>query len=163
MPTRLGDILRAAEARPTNKYGLDTIVCWYALWLLLPAETETELVQARAALDKAAGTWLWGALFLVWTPWTWWAVPIAVVVPALAYYIGILGAARPQLRRSATRGRGHRMKGFAAPSERRTRRSRAPPRPGQAINGPLIPGGKLVVILGPEPAEEATCDGTPAS
>ena len=93
MPTRLGDTLRAAEARPTNKYGLDTIVCWYALWLLLPAETKTELVQARATLDKAAGTWLWGALFLVWTPWTWWAVPIGVVVPALAYYLGILAAA----------------------------------------------------------------------
>jgi hypothetical protein len=93
MPTRLGDILRAAERRPADKYGLDTIVCWYALWLLLPPETKTELVQARSALDGAARTWLWGALFIVWTPWTWLALPIAVVVPALAYYIGILPAA----------------------------------------------------------------------
>jgi len=93
MPTRLGDILRAAERRPADKYGLDAIVCWYALWLLLPAETKTELVQARSALDNAARTWLWGALFIVWTPWTWLALPIAVIVPALAYYIGILAAA----------------------------------------------------------------------
>lgn len=93
MPTRLGDILRAAERRPADKYGLDAIVCWYALWLLLPTETKTELVQARSALDNAARTWLWGALFVVWTPWTWPALPIAVVVPVLAYYFGILAAA----------------------------------------------------------------------
>lgn len=93
MPTRLGDILRAAEQRPADKYGLNAIICWYALWLLLPAETKTELVQARSSLDNAARAWLWGALFVVWTPWTWLALPIAVIVPTLAYYIGILGAA----------------------------------------------------------------------
>jgi hypothetical protein len=38
--------------------------------------------------------WLWGAVFIVWTPWTLWAIPIAVIVPSLAYYGGILGAAR---------------------------------------------------------------------
>jgi hypothetical protein len=93
MPTRLGDILRAAERRPADKYGLDAIACWPALWLLLPAEVKTELVQARSALDNAARTWLWGALFVVWTPWTWLAVPVAIVVPAVAYCIGILTAA----------------------------------------------------------------------
>jgi hypothetical protein len=93
MPTRLGDILRAAERRPADKYGLDTIACWSALWLLLPAEAKTELVQARSALDNAARTWLWGALFVIWTPWTWLALPVAIVVPALAYYVSILTAA----------------------------------------------------------------------
>jgi hypothetical protein len=93
LPTRLGDILRAAERRPADKYGLDPIACWPAQWLLLPTEAKTELVQARSALDNAARTWLWGALFVVWTPWTWLAVPIAIVVPALAYYVGILTAA----------------------------------------------------------------------
>ena len=34
-----------------------------------------------------------GALFVVWTPWTWLALPVAIVVPALAYYVGILAAA----------------------------------------------------------------------
>ncbi|RZB13796.1 hypothetical protein StrepF001_42230 [Streptomyces sp. F001] len=93
MPTRLGDILRATERRPADKYGLDAVVCWYALWLVLPDDARTELVQARSVLDRATRTWLWGALFVVWAPWTWWAVPIAVVVPALAYYGGVLGAA----------------------------------------------------------------------
>jgi hypothetical protein len=93
MPTKLGDILRVAEYRPYGKYGLDAVICWYALWLLLPADVKTELVQTRTALDNAARGWLWGALFLVWTPWTWWAIPIGVLIPALTYYIGILGAA----------------------------------------------------------------------
>jgi hypothetical protein len=93
MPTRLGDILRAAEYRPYSKYGLDAVICWYALWLLLPDDAKTELVQARTALDNAARGWLWGALFLVWTPWAWWAIPVGVLIPTLTYYVGILGAA----------------------------------------------------------------------
>jgi len=93
MPTRLGDILRAAEYRPNFKYGLDAVICWYALWLLLPDSVKTELVQARTVLDNAARGWLWGALFLVWTPWSWWAIPVGVLIPALTYYAGILGAA----------------------------------------------------------------------
>lgn len=93
MPTRLGNVLRSAERRPMDKYGLDSVVCWTALWLVLPEQTRTELVQARSTVDNATRMWLWGALFLVWTPWTWWAIPIAVLVPALAYHVGILGAA----------------------------------------------------------------------
>jgi hypothetical protein len=93
MPTRLGNILRSAERRPIVKYGLDSVVCWTPLWLVLPEQTRTELVQARSTLDNATRMWLWGALFVVWTPWTWWAVPIAVLVPALAYHVGMIGAA----------------------------------------------------------------------
>jgi hypothetical protein len=93
MPSQLGNLLRAAERRPIAKYGLDPAVCWTALWLVLPAETKTEITQSRTALDNATRVWLWSALFLVWTPWTWWAVPIGLLVPALAYYGGMLGAA----------------------------------------------------------------------
>ena len=93
MPTRLGNILRAAERRPVDKYGLDSVVCWTALWLVLPEQTEDRARPGTVHLDKALRMWLWGALFLVWTPWTWWAIPIAVIVPALAYHVGILGAA----------------------------------------------------------------------
>jgi hypothetical protein len=95
MPTRLGDILRAAEFRPGDKYGLDTTVCWYSLWLLLPAEVKQEISQARLELDRAARAWLWGALFLVWTPWLFYvALPVGILIPLLAYYVGMLNAAR---------------------------------------------------------------------
>lgn len=94
MPTRLGDILRASERRPRDKYGLDTVASWTALWLVMPANAQTEIAQSRARLDAGLRMWMWGGLFIAWTPWTLWAVPIAVVVPALAYYGGMLGAAR---------------------------------------------------------------------
>jgi hypothetical protein len=94
MPTRLGDILRAAELRPADKYGLDAVVCWYRLWVLLPAEMRTEIAGSRLALDGAVRIWLWGALFLVWAPWLWWiAVPIGVLVPLVAYRFSVLSAA----------------------------------------------------------------------
>jgi hypothetical protein len=92
LPTRLGNILRSAELRPLDKYGLDAVICWPRLWLLLPAETKQNLNEARAALDSAARLVGWGVLFAVWTVWTWWALLIAAVV-AVAGYRRALGAA----------------------------------------------------------------------
>ena len=54
MPTRLGNVLRAAEGRSAAKYGLDSIICWPALWLVLPEAAKTELQAARSELDRAA-------------------------------------------------------------------------------------------------------------
>jgi hypothetical protein len=93
MPSRLGNVLRAAERRPTERYGLDTSVCWIALWLVLPEQTRTELAQARAAVDSATRTWLWAGLFLVWTPWTWWALVVGLVIPPVVYQVSLLPAA----------------------------------------------------------------------
>jgi hypothetical protein len=93
MPTRLGDVLRAAECRPAEKYGLDAVACWYALWSVLPEAAKREIVEARLALDGAARAWLWGVLFAIWAPWNWWAIAIAAAVATLAYYGGIIGAA----------------------------------------------------------------------
>ncbi len=94
MPTELGNILRAAETRPKDKYGLDVIVCWPRLWLVLPESAINELAAARADLDTAIRIGLWGGFFLVWSIWVWWAVPVAVLVIFLAYR-SALGAAGP--------------------------------------------------------------------
>jgi len=93
LPTRLGNLLRAAEARPRERYGLDTVVSWPYLWLLLDKDTKTELIQARSALNAATRVWLWGALFSVWTVWAWWALPAAVAACAATYYGSMLSAA----------------------------------------------------------------------
>jgi len=94
MPTRLGNILRGAESWPADKYGLDAVKVWPTFWVTLPASTRAELTRARARLDSAATAWLWGALFVVWTPLAWWALAIAAVVTSASYYVWVLSAAR---------------------------------------------------------------------
>jgi hypothetical protein len=85
MPTKLGNIIRAGEGRPSERYGLDTVVCWPRLWLLLPPAARVELQGARASLDSDVVALFWGVLFLAWTPFTLWAIPIALLAAALAY------------------------------------------------------------------------------
>ena len=49
LPTPIGNILRAAERRPFDKYGLDAIVVWPRLWPALP---ETTAVRPARRQDK---------------------------------------------------------------------------------------------------------------
>ena len=85
MPTQLGNILRAAEERPKNQYGLDTFICWPRLWLLLPDSVKTELTEARMNLNTGARIWLWSILFILWTPLAWWAFPAGILSAYLSY------------------------------------------------------------------------------
>jgi hypothetical protein len=99
LPTPIGNVLRAAERRPVDKYGLDTVVLWPRLWPALPETTRHDLLAARAALDSAATAAVWGLLFCVFAPFTLWAVPVGLaaatiavvlVVPARAQVFGDL-------------------------------------------------------------------------
>jgi hypothetical protein len=92
MPTRLGDVLRAAESRPARRYGLDAIVCWTPLWLLMPEGAQREVTASRRVLDLRGEIWVWGVLFVLWTPLAWWALPIGIAV-AIGAYRALLGAA----------------------------------------------------------------------
>ncbi|MFC4536936.1 hypothetical protein [Sphaerisporangium dianthi] len=92
LPTRLGNLLRAAETGVHDKYGMDAVRCWPALWLLLPEFTRTEVAGARKTLDAVAVWWIWSALLAVWTALTPWALPVAAVAAALSY-AALLGAA----------------------------------------------------------------------
>ncbi|MGW0193560.1 hypothetical protein [Nonomuraea sp. NPDC003201] len=94
MPTRLGNILRAAENRPRVRYGLDPVLCWPHLWLSLDKETQTELTLARKGLDDAVRLWLWCLLFAVWTPWNRWAPLVALIGCPAVYYGAVLAKAR---------------------------------------------------------------------
>ncbi|GAA1261311.1 hypothetical protein GCM10009665_58840 [Kitasatospora nipponensis] len=92
MPTRLGNVLRAAETRPLDKYGLDPAKCWSRLWLVLPQETKKTVTEARVSVDSAATVWTWGLLTLVWSPWGWW-VPLAGITVSGIAYVWLLGRA----------------------------------------------------------------------
>jgi hypothetical protein len=77
--------LRAAERRPRDHYGLDAIICWPRLWLLLPDSTKKELQAARDELNNSARLVLWSLLFLIWSIWAWWATPLGIFSALLAY------------------------------------------------------------------------------
>ncbi|MGH8905388.1 MAG: hypothetical protein ACRD0K_02435 [Egibacteraceae bacterium] len=94
LPTRLGNVLRAAESRPYDKYRLESVRCWVPLWLVLPETTRAELAAARGKLDGAVAAWVFGAAFVVWTPLAWWAAVVALAVPFAAYSWWALDAAR---------------------------------------------------------------------
>ena len=53
---------------------------------MLPDLTRQELTTARTALDASASTLIWGLLFMVFTPWTILALPIALAVTLSAFY-----------------------------------------------------------------------------
>ncbi len=86
-PTAVGDILRAVERRVVHRYGLDPVLLWPRLWLLLPEDARQEIAAARESLDRLAEAWGWGLCFLVWAIWQPWAAPIALVWMLLATYL----------------------------------------------------------------------------
>ncbi len=87
VPTKLGNIMRAFEQRPLEKYGLDPLKCWPRLWLVLPDNVKDELYQARTALNESVQSWLWGFLFIFWGfLFTWQAVPIGLFLMWMSYH-----------------------------------------------------------------------------
>ncbi len=96
MPTRLGNLLRAIEMRPYQKYGLNLFVCWPRLWLLLPDNAKQEVDKARHNLDATVHVWTLCVLFAFLSLCGGEAlltIPI-VVVASLTYYFWMLPAAR---------------------------------------------------------------------
>ncbi|WP_008307989.1 hypothetical protein [Leptolyngbya sp. PCC 6406] len=85
LPTRLGNILRAAERRPYSRYGLDAIVCWPRLWLLLPEAVKKDLQAAQTELNNAVRLVFWSLLFLIWSIWAWWAIPVGLITACVVY------------------------------------------------------------------------------
>jgi hypothetical protein len=95
MPTTVGNILRAAETRPTDRYGIGVIALWPHLWSLLPEPQRQDLATARVALDNAVAAYLWAVIFLFTaTPLTWWAILPGVTVCLAAWFGWIPARAR---------------------------------------------------------------------
>jgi hypothetical protein len=85
LPTRIGNILRAAETRPSHRYGLDAVLIWPRLWLVLPELARQELSTARGSLNVSVAAVIWGLAFMVFAPVTLWSVPIGLLVAAIAW------------------------------------------------------------------------------
>jgi len=84
LPTRVGNILRAAEEYPWRCYGLEITTTWPRLWLALPGSVQEELTTARQAMDQIVQLFIWGAAFMIWTIWAWWALPIGLFIAVIA-------------------------------------------------------------------------------
>jgi hypothetical protein len=93
MATPLGNLLRSAEQKPYDRYGLDTVICWPSLWLLLPEHARKELETARDNLNTMVRLWFWCILFIVWSPWALWIIPAALFAAGFVYYQWIIPAA----------------------------------------------------------------------
>jgi hypothetical protein len=93
LPTRIGNILRSAETRSTDKYALDAVVAWPRLWLLMPDVSRQELTAARARLDAAVSGAVWGVLFCGFSLWTPLVIPVGLGVAAAAVWFWIPGRA----------------------------------------------------------------------
>jgi hypothetical protein len=85
MPSRIGNILRAAETRPRDRYGLDPIIVWPRLWLVLPDTARSEVAAARTALDGSVAAVIWALLFCLATPLAWWALPVGLAIAAVTW------------------------------------------------------------------------------
>jgi hypothetical protein len=99
LPTRLGNVLRAAENRAGGRYGLITVVVWPRLYPLLPEGTVRAVDDQRDQLDLAARfcavCFLAGLIsfgLLVTHGW-WLLVPVAALVLAWASYRAAVAAA----------------------------------------------------------------------
>jgi len=69
MPTRLGNILRAAEIYPYERYGIDAVVIWPRLRPLLKPEVMALLEDRKTTLTFMLSMSLLSALFsLIWCP-----------------------------------------------------------------------------------------------
>lgn len=92
MPTRLGNVMRTAETRPYDWYGLDSVHCWPRLWLVLPDPAKEEINATRADLEVAVTWWTWAALTAAWailTPWAW----LVAAVACLFSYLALISSA----------------------------------------------------------------------
>jgi hypothetical protein len=63
MPTRLGNVLRAAESYGHVQYGLDTVILWWPLMSVCDDGTKAALDDARAVMDFFVGVLILAPLF----------------------------------------------------------------------------------------------------
>lgn len=94
MPTRLGNILRSSETHPQERYGLDAVVVWPQLWLLLPQDTRDALGASRRSLDQSVAVLVALTATLVWLPWSWVVLIVALLGPPVAYLVFVIPRAQ---------------------------------------------------------------------
>jgi hypothetical protein len=85
MPTRLGNIFKAAELYPGDegRYGMDAVFFWPRLYQVIPDDARNSLVDARTSLALMLNI---SALTLILSAGSFAALAAAVVRPAAAFW-----------------------------------------------------------------------------
>ena len=66
MPTRLGNVLKSAELYPALRYGMDGVLFWPRLYVVLPDRVAAMLAEARSALERLLTlSWLVGVFAII--------------------------------------------------------------------------------------------------
>lgn len=79
MPTKLGNIIRAAEEYPDNRYGLEITTVFPRFWLILSPDIKKELSQSLKELFDLVKVIEWLLLGCIWvhlSPWV--IIPIVI-------------------------------------------------------------------------------------
>ena len=92
-PTKIGNILSAAEERSLSKYGLDAVVCFPRIFPLLSADERQSLQIKYDALLSSVNSMLWCVLGILFVEATWWALPISAGLACAVYYGWVLNRA----------------------------------------------------------------------
>lgn len=101
LPTKFGNIIRAAEEYPSDCYGLETMRLWPDLWLLLPDRVRDELSKANKGISERITWFFWVSSFSIWTIVAWaawgkivlWPLFVAFFGAVSVYYLGLIPAA----------------------------------------------------------------------
>ncbi|MEV4833501.1 hypothetical protein AB0K05_03205 [Nonomuraea sp. NPDC049486] len=82
LATRLGNVLRAAEAYPIQRYGAGLVTLWPRLYHVLPREIQNDVENARATMEFLLVLSLWFCGFGVMNPFIAWfldtSMPLAL-------------------------------------------------------------------------------------
>jgi hypothetical protein len=68
LPTRLGNVMRAAERYPEQRYGADLILVWPRLYQVLPRDAVDDVEGARSTMEFLLVLSLWFAAFATGAP-----------------------------------------------------------------------------------------------
>ncbi|GAA1874374.1 hypothetical protein [Asanoa iriomotensis] len=89
LPTRLGNVLRAAELYPLDRYHADVILIWPRLQHVLPRERIDDVEEARSTLEFLLVVALWFAAFATLAPVGLYVTDGDVVVAGLCFVLGL--------------------------------------------------------------------------
>lgn len=98
LPTRFGNVLRAAEVYSRVVCGLDSIPAWPRLQFIIPEQTRKVLGDAKAQLDFCVNVTLsffvLSIVHAVWCLIAWnfpafWLLPVSVVICYLSYLLSV--------------------------------------------------------------------------